>query len=130
MGGGGDEVGDWNGAVVDAGGDESGVVGHIDHEECVDGAGDFGEAGVVNFAWVCTGSGDDHAWFVLLCELADLIEVDPVVCLADAVVDGFVEFSAEVEVHAVGEVSTVSEVHGEDGAAGFEHGHVDGHIGL
>ena len=105
-------------------------MGHIDHEEGIDGACDFGEAGVINFAWVGAGPGDDHAGFVFVCESGDLIEVDEVILLTDSVVHRFVQFSAEIEVHSVSQVSAVGEVHGEDGIAGFEHGHVDGHIGL
>ncbi len=115
---------------MDAGCDKSGVVCHIDHKQCVDGASDFGEACVVDFARVSAGTGHDHAWFVFAGQSGHLIEIDAVVVLSDSIMHRFVQFSAEIQVHPVCEVSAVSQIHSQDRISGFQHGHVDRHVGL
>src|SRR6185312_12951759 len=59
-----------------------------------------------------------------------VVEIDAVVVLADAVADDVKVFAGEVEAHAVGEVAAVGEVEAEDGVAGLEGGEEDGHVGL
>ncbi len=125
-----DEIGDGDGVVVKSCSDEACVVGHIDHEDGSDFLGDFGEFGVVDFAWVSRGSGDDHFGFVFAGQFFDLIEVDAVIIGADAVMNSVVEFAGEVQEHAVSQVTAVREVHGEEGIAWFHDGHEDGHVGL
>ncbi len=60
----------------------------------------------------------------------ELVVVDPLVVLADAVGDDRVELAGEVQRMAVGEVAAVREVHPEDGVARLEHGEAHAHVGL
>ena len=128
--GGGDEVGDFDGVVVHAARDEAGIVGHVDHEDRTDFGCDFRELGVVDFTRVGGGTGDDHFGFVFAGEFGDLVVVDLVIVFTHAVGHGIIEGSREVQFHAVSQVTAVCEVHGEEGVAWFQHGEVDGHVGL
>ena len=128
--GGGHEIGDRHGAVVQAGGDETGVVGHIDHQLRADAARDFGELVVRNLARISARAGDDHLWLVLASERGDLIEVEAIRIARYAVADEVVQHAADVQLHAVRQVAAVGQVEAEDGVAGFERRQVDGGVGL
>ncbi len=78
---GGHEVGDRHRVVVQPGGDQPGVVGHVDHQLGADLAGDLGELAVRNLARIGAGAGDDQLRLVLAGQPGDLVEVDPVVVL-------------------------------------------------
>ena len=80
--GGGDEVGDRHGVVVQPGGDQARVVGHVDHQLGADLAGDLGELVVRNLARIGAGAGDDQLRLVLAGQPGDLVEVDAVACRA------------------------------------------------
>jgi hypothetical protein len=129
VGGGGDEIGVGHGAGVGTAGDEAGDVGHVDEEDRADFAGDRGEVFEVDGAGVGAGAGEDELWFVVAGEAGNIVHVDAVGFAIDAVTDGWVPAAGEVELHAVGEVAAVGEVHGEDGVADFEGGEVDGLVG-
>lgn len=115
---------------MDSGGDEAGDVGDIEHDEGADFVGDLAEFRRVDDAGIGAGAADDHLGMVLAGKFAYLVEVDGLGFAADAVGDDIVEFAGEVDGGAVGEVSAVGEVHGQDGVAGLELGEVDGHVGL
>ena len=63
-------------------------------------------------------------------DCSELVVVDGLGVLADAVADDAIELAGEVELVAVGEVAAVGEVEAEDGVAGLEDGHVGGGVGL
>ncbi len=75
----GDEVGDRHGVVVQAGGHQTGVVGHVDQQLGADFAGDLGELAVRDLARVGAGAGDDQLRLVFAGQLGDLVEVEPVI---------------------------------------------------
>ena len=77
-----DEVGDRHRIVVQAGGDEARVVGHIDEQLRADFAGDLGELLVRNLARIGARPGDDQLRLVLAGQPGDLIEVDAMRVLA------------------------------------------------
>ena len=130
MGGAGNEVGDRHGIVVDARGDEPGVVGHVDHQLRAHFAGDLGEPAVRNLAGIRARAGDDQLRLVLPRQARDLVEVEQLVVAADAVVDELVEDARAVELHAVREMAAVGQVEGEHGVARLDGGEVDGRVGL
>ena len=130
MGGARDEVGDRDGIVVDPGGDEAGVVSHVNHQFSAHFPRDLGERAVGDLARIGAGTGDDELWLVLAGEARDLVEVEPLIALPHAVMDKLVEHPGGIEFHAVGEVATVGEIEGEDRVARLNGGHVDRGIGL
>ena len=79
---GGDEVGDRHRVVVQPGGDQAGVVGHVDDQLRADLAGDLGELAVRNLARIGARAGDDQLRLVLAGQRGDLVEVDAVACRA------------------------------------------------
>ena len=48
----------------------------------------------------------------------------------DAVGDDLVQLAGEVQVHAVGQMAAVGQVHGQDGVARLQAGEIHGHVGL
>ena len=66
VGGGGDDVGMRHRVRVDAGGDQAGVVGHVDHEDRADVLRDLGEALEVDAQRIGRGAGDDQLGPVLV----------------------------------------------------------------
>ena len=105
MSGAGDDVGVEAGVGVKTGGDEAGIVSHVDQEERAHAVGDFTEAGKVDDAGVGGGSGDDHFGLVLFGEAFDFAVVDGFVGVLDMVADEVVHFAREIEGVAMGEVN-------------------------
>ena len=79
----------------------------------------------VDDARIGAGAGGDHLRLRLHRQLLQRVVVDPLVLLADAVVDDLVELAGEIRRMTVGEVAAVGEVHGQDPVAGIEHGEID-----
>ena len=92
--------------------------------------GDGGDAREVDHARVGAGADHDHLRLVLVGEPLQLLVVDPLVVLADAVGDDLVELAGEVQRVAVREVAAVGEVHAEHRVARLDSGEVDRHVGL
>jgi hypothetical protein len=59
VGGGGDDVGVWEGRWDHTGSDESRNMCHVDHQVAADLVTDLAELGVVEVSAVCRGTGDD-----------------------------------------------------------------------
>ena len=85
---------------------------------------------VVDFAGIGTGTGDDQFRLVFAGLAGDVIEVDAMVALADAVRHHVVKLPGEIHRAAVRQVSALGQVHREIGVARLEHGEVDRHVGL
>ena len=114
---------------MEARGDESGEVGHVDHEVGTDGVGDAAELGEVELPGVGRPAGDDELRLVFLGEAFDFGHVDAS-GVVEAVGDDRVEAAGEVDLHSVGEVAAVGEVEAEDGVAGTDEGVHDRGVGL
>ena len=130
VGGARDEVGYRDGVVVDPGGDEAGVVGHVDHQLGADFPRDLGEGAVRDLTGIGAGTGDDELRLVLAGESRHLIEVEALIALPHAVMDKLVEHPGGIELHAVRQVAAMGEVEGKDRVARLNGGHVDRGIGL
>ena len=57
---------------------------------------------------------------MLLCKVADLVEVNGFCVFADAVGNDVVQFAGEVDRGAMGQMPAVGEIHGEDCVAGLK----------
>ena len=88
------------------------------------------DAREVDDARVGARADHDHLRLVLVREPLELVVVDPLVVLADAVGDDRVELAGEVERVAVRQVAAVREVHAEHGVAGLEQREVHRHVRL
>ena len=129
VGGGGDNVGIGHGALVNASGDETGDVGHIDHEESADGISDLTELGEVDLAGIGGSAGKDHLGLALLRDAVDLVVVDHFGLIVEGVGDLMEVLAGDVDRAAVGQVAAVGEVHAHEGVAGLEHSLERGQVG-
>src|SRR5271163_4763807 len=103
---------------MNAASDETGEVGHVDHEVGTHFVGDGAHAGEVELAWICAAATDDYlGLFALGCGLK-LIIVNGFGVFADLVADDAVEFAGEVELVAVRKMAPVSEIEAQDAFAG------------
>ncbi len=119
-----------NRTVVNPGSDQSGVVGHVDHQQRPDFPSNLGKLVVRNLARIGAGTGDDQLRLVLACERGDLVEVEPMVLRIDAVGVKVVELTADIQSHAVGQVPALGEIQPEHRVARLEAAQVDGRVGL
>ena len=125
-----DEIGVRHRARMDAGGDQAGDVRHVGEDRRADAIGCRADAREIDDARIRARADDDHLRLVLVGEPIELVVVDPLVGLADAVRDDRVELAGEVQRMAVGQVAAVREVHPEDGVARLQQREVHGHVGL
>jgi len=96
-----DEVAHGDGAGVETGGDETGDVCDVGHEEGADLLGDFGEAVPLPDSGVGGGAGDDEFGLALAGESVNLGHVDAAGLAVDAVVCDSEPLSADVDELAV-----------------------------
>ena len=125
-----DDVGVRERRRVDAGSDEAGDVRHVDEEEGADRMGDVGHPLEVPEPRIGRGATDDE----LRAHLAGLrlhrVVVDPLGVLTHAVRVDLVQPPAEVELHPVGEVAAVGQVHAHHPVAGLEDAEIGRHVRL
>ena len=115
---------------VQTGGDEAGEVRHVGPQIRADLVGDGAERLEVEGARVGGPAGDEHLRALGQGLLTDAVHVDAVGLRVDLVGDDVVELAGEVELHAVGEVTTVRQGQTHDLVAGIGQGVEDGGVGL
>ncbi|MNN20420.1 hypothetical protein D3C81_1336990 [compost metagenome] len=129
VGGGGDHVGVGHRVRVDARGNQTGHMGHVNEQPGTDLVGDFAHAGPVNDTGVGGEATDHHLRLVLDGQALHLVVVD-LAGLIDAVGDDVVQLAGEVHRGAVSQVTTVGQVHAQHGVTRLQQSHVDGAVGL
>ena len=130
MGGGGDDVGERHRVRVQTGRHQTGDVRHVDKQVGTHGIGDVTEALPVDDARIGRETGDDHLRLVLARQRLNLVVVDLAGLQDDAVLHRVVDLAREVDLGAVGQVTTVSEAHAQHGVVRLEQGHVYRCVGL
>ena len=120
----------WNRARMDPGGNQPGDVGHVGHHDRPDLIGDGPDAGEIDDPGVGTGADHDQLRRVLPRESCQLVVVDSLVVPSDAVGDDGIELPREVQRMAVGQVTTVREVHPQHRVTRSNQGKVGRHVGL
>ena len=113
-----------------SGRNQAGDVRHVGEDRRADAIGRDANAREIDHARVGAGADDDHLRMMLVSQPIDLVVVDPLVGLPDAVGDDRVQLAREVEGVAVRQVAAVGEVHAEDGVSRLEQREVDRHVGL
>ena len=113
-----------------AGGDEAGRMGHVDHEDGANFVGYTAHAGIVPFARV--GAGTSYNQFRVFFEgyALHLVVVHAAGFLIHIIAYGVEYQTREIHGAAVAQMAAVVEIHAHEGIAGFEYRHEHGHIGL
>ena len=111
-------------------GDEPGDVRHVDEEISTDAVSDLTHPREVNDSRIRAGSSGDHLWLRLDGQLGERVVIDPLVGLADPIVDDFVKAAAEICLVAMGEMTAMRKIHREDAVARLQDGKIDGLIRL
>ena len=117
-------------AGIDAGGDQSRIVRHVDHEEGTDLVGDLAEARPVDVARVGRRAGHDQLGLLLACQGFHLLVVDQVGVGLDAVGYDLEPLARLVGGRAVREVAALIERHAHELVAGLQQRHEHRLVGL
>ena len=126
----GDDMGMRQRARVHTGGDQAREMGHVDHEVGAHRVGDLAEAREVEDPRIGRAAADDQLRLVLLGQGLDLVEVDPGIVLAHAVLHGVEPLAREVRRGAMGQVTAGRQRQAEHGVAGPQQGQHDTLVGL
>ena len=130
MGGGGYDVGVGQRVLQQTGGDETGGMGHVYHEDGADSVCHGTHAGVVPVAGICACSADNQfGAFAQACFFEGIIVDTSGFCI-HVVFQGVEHQSGEVHGAAVAQMAAVAKVQADELVAGFEAGHEHGHVGL
>ena len=113
-----------------AGRDESGDVGHVDHQQRAGTVRDRRHPLEIDDPRIGRGSRDDELGPYVRGLRLERVVVDPLVLPSNAVWVHFVHPSREVDRRAVRQVTAMREVHAEDPIARLEHREVGDHVGL
>ena len=103
-----------------AAGHEPGEMRHVDHQIGADPIGDRAEAGEIDNARIGAAAGDDQPRPVLLGQTLDLLEIDPRILCAHAVMDRVKPLARQVRRGAVRQMPAGGERHAENRVAGFQ----------
>jgi hypothetical protein len=109
---------------------QSGDVGHVHDHLRADCLGDDGDAGEVDHTRIRARAHHDHLRRVLMRAAFELVVVDALVVLANAVGDDRVQLAGEVQRVAVREVAAMGQIHAEDRVAGVDDRQVHRHVRL
>jgi hypothetical protein len=118
VGSGGDDIGVAEGRGMHASGDQTGEMGHVDHQIRPDLVGNDAEAREVEDPRIGRTAGDDQLGLVLECQPLDFVEVDQMVFLTDAILNGVEPLARLRGRSAMSEVPAGGEAHAEDGVPG------------
>ena len=110
--------------------DQAGEVGGVEQEQRADLVGDGPERLRVEAPRVGRRAGDDQLRVVLERQVAQLVEVDPLVARRDAVLHEPVDDGAGVDLGAVGQVPAVVEAEAEHRVTRIEQRLVGAHVGV
>ena len=123
-------VGEGDGVRVQARGHEAREVSHIHPEGGADLVRDVTEGLEVKVTRVGGPTGNDDARTLGEGSLANLLRLDAHGLAVNLVGDGLVVLAREVQAHAVGQVTAVSQREAEDRVADVRHRHERGSVGL
>ena len=122
-------IGERHRVRVETGGDQAGVVGHVDPENSADFLGDFGKALEIDAQRIGRGAGHNQARLVFAGQGFHLVVVNGFVGV-ETVGNHVEPFSGHIKRHTVGEVTAFGQAHAHDGVAGLAEGHQHGLVGL
>src|ERR1019366_4524896 len=114
---------------MNASGDQSSEVGHVDQIERANFVGDLAHAGEIYGARISAAASDNQLGTLGLGKLLKFVVVDGLGFLGHAVRNDLVRLAGKIQGMAVGEVSAVREVQAEDGIAGLDERRVGRHVG-
>ena len=129
VGSGGHDVSMRNRVRVNASGDQTGNVGHVDEQVCADAVSDFAHFCPVNHAGISGETTDNHLRFMFLSLLSHVFIVN-FTGLIDAVRNDVVQFAGEVDRGAVSQVTTLRQVHTQNGIARLQQCSIDREVSL
>ena len=129
VGGRRDHIGMRDRIRVDAGGDQAGVMRHVDHESGARVAGNLREAREIDPQAVGRGASDDDARLVLMREPFHLVVVD-LLGLVQAVRLDVEPLARDVDRRSVGQMSAHRQRHAQNGVARLGHAHEHRLVGL
>ena len=127
---GGDDVRIGNRVGMQSGCDQTGDMRHIHHQVSTAGVSNFSEFGKVNRPRISGSTGDNQFGFMLHCQLHQFGVVDTAGLPVDAIGDDVEVFTGDVDLGAVGQMSTFVQVHAEDGVARFQQCEIDRNVCL
>src|SRR6266566_1339793 len=119
----------WNGAGMDARGNESRDVRHVHKKERANRSCGFADALEIDDTRIGTRASDDHFWLVLGGELLDLVVVDAFVFLFHPISYELVHATGKIQRMPVRQVAAVGKIHSQDYVVFLESGHVNGYVG-
>ena len=111
-------------------GHETRDVRHVGHHGGADFFRDGAYAREIDDARIGAGADHDHLRPVLFGELLELVVIDPLVLLADAVRHDRVELAGKIQRMPVREMPAVRQVHAEHRVAGLQQREIHRHVGL
>ena len=129
VGGGGHNVRMWNRVRVNASGNQTGNVRHVDEQVRADAVSDFTHFCPVNDAGVSREATDDHLRLVLFGLLRHVFVVN-FTGLINTVRDDVVQFAREVNRRAVSQVAALRQVHTQNGIARLQQRGVNSEVSL
>ena len=100
--------------------DQACDVRHVHEQVGADRIGDGPEARPIDDARIGGKSGHDHFWTMLLRQTLDLIVIDDAGIGDESVLNRLEEFTREIDLGPMGQVTAMIEAHSQNGVAGIE----------
>ena len=119
-----------HGVLQQSGGNQSGGVSHVNHQQGTHLVGNLAHALVVPLAAVGRAAADNQLRLVLHGQLLHLVVVHAARLLVQVVAYGLIEDATGVHQRAVREVTAVSQVQTHERVARLQHGQQHGGVGL
>jgi len=109
---------------------QTGNMSHINHKEGTNLICDLPESGKINKSRIGAGTGHNHLGLVLKGELFNLIHVDLFSITINPIRNKIKKLSGKVDPAAMGQMTTMGQIHPQNLISWFQGSKIDGHIGL
>ena len=122
------KIGMFDGAGVQASRHESGDVRNIGQQICAHFTGDLTHPCKIDDARIGAGAHRNHPWLMSSRHFGELVVIDLLISLANAVMNDLEKFAGKIRFVAVSQMPAVGEIHRQHFIPWLQHRKIDSHV--
>ena len=122
------KIGMFDGAGVQASRHEAGDVRNIGQQICAQFTRDLTHPCKIDDARIGAGAHRNHSWLMSSRHFGELVVIDLLITLANAVMNNLEKFARKIRFVAVSQMPAVGEIHRQHFIAGLQHRKIDSHV--
>ena len=102
---------------------------HIHHENRFVVVGNLCELCEINYSGISTSTSKHHFWLMLFGQSCYFIIINSAIVLLNTIRNDFVKLARKIQMHSMGKVPAMGQIHAKNGVTWLQAGKVNGHVG-